>query len=169
MANRQQKVSRALFGLGVLSILGGLGHWWLGVRTFARLPQTTCTVLDKRTDLELLVSSGQRGSGPARATGYREEVLLLVALNVGEKRYTFEEDFVYDWASHAHLGLNKGTSHPCRYDPANPVRATVRTHFNPSSSHNLLALGGFLLAMGVMVPEFAKLAALNSELRHRRF
>ena len=163
---KERRVTLVLCGLGASLILFGLGHWWLGERTFARMAQTRCTVLSKGVDLELLMSS-KRGRQP-QATGYREEVHLVLFHEVGGRRYTFADDFIYDWSNYAHYGFKEGGIYPCRYDPGNPARATVRNGFDATPSQDFLGLGIAALTIAFFVPGFYELAAMVAKARNQR-
>src|SRR5262245_18517750 len=139
MATTQRKTTWAVFGLGGLLIASGLTHEWLGERTFARMRDTTCTVLRKRVDLHLRVDPGGRRRRSARAAGYTEQAQLFLGFAVGGERYTFSEEFLRDWNEYASLGFEEGKAYPCRYDTEDPRRATVRRSFDSTTSEGISA------------------------------
>ena len=104
MAIKQRHAALAVFGLGGVFLMCGIAHWWLGERAFARMRDTTCTVVSRKIETNLLVSPGGRRRRPGGAR-YREEAHLVFAHTLGGQRHSFSEDFVYDWGRYSHCLL----------------------------------------------------------------
>lgn len=160
----QQKAAGFLYAVAVLLIIGGGMHWWLGERQFARMRSTSCTVLVKRVEAKLLVSAGRRETPSVRS---RDQATLVLAHEVDGRRFTFAEDFVYDWAQYAPRGYDEGKSYPCRYDPENPGVGTVRARFDSNDSKTLLALSLVVALVGALMPRIFQLIEQNREMRRR--
>jgi hypothetical protein len=108
---------------------------------------TTCTLLSKKVESKLLVSTKRR----PRAR-YRDEAHLVFAHTLDGQRYTFREDFTDDWAAHAQAGYEEGRTYPCRYDPQDPRHGTVTTSFDSGDDVDTLLLGGVVMVLGAMTP-----------------
>ena len=173
MAITARQVSLAGVGVGVLLVVYGAWQWWDGERTFARRRATTCTVLNKTVDATLLVSSG-RTSGSSRGRGFRpatgrirEEAHLVLSHTVDGRQHRFSEDFVYDWSEYAKVGYQEGKDYPCRYDPKDPGRGTIRRAFDSTGAMDTVALGSALMLIATLIPGIWREVARYYEMRGR--
>ena len=146
-----RQASLAVVGFGALLVVYGAWQWWDGERTFARMRPTTCTVMSRVIDAKLLVSSSRRSVKPPTAR-IREEAHLLLAHTLDGRQHRFSEDFVYDWAEYARAGYEQGKDYPCRYDPRDPGRGTIRSAFESSGPTDIIALGGVVMLLALVAP-----------------
>lgn len=158
MAVTARQVSRIVLGAGALLVVYGAVRWWHGERVFARMRATTCTVLSKKVESKLLVST-KRPITAGRAR-YRDEAHLVFAHTLDGRQYRFTEDFTEDWAPHALAGYEEGRAYPCRYDPQDPGHGTVATVFDSRDDTTTLFLGGILMLLGAMTPHIWRAARL---------
>ena len=158
MAITVRQVSRAVFGVGALLVVYGAWQWWDGTRTFARMRATTCMVMSRRIDETLLLSSRRSSFRPPTAR-IREEAHLVLAHTVDGRQHRFSEDFVRDWAQYARTGYEQGKDYPCRYDPLDPARGTIRSEFDSSGPIDNLAVGGVVMLLAAVAPRFRRKVA----------
>jgi len=144
------KAARIACGAGVLLMMFAGGQWWSGARAFARMRATTCSVVSKRLESTLLVDSRRRSLNPPTAR-LRIEAHLVFAHVLDGRPYTFSEDFVYDWAVYAPRGYEQGNSYPCRYDPQEPARGTIRDEADSGGAVDTLLFGCAAILLGVTV------------------
>jgi hypothetical protein len=159
-----RRVSLTLFGVGALFLAYGAWQWWDGERAFARMRATTCTVVRRTIDANMLVSTpppGRRGFSPGTAR-IREEAHLELAHTVDGRQHRFSEHFVYDWAEYAKTGYAEGKSYPCRYDPQDPDRGTIRSEFDSRGPIDNLALGLVAVLFGALLPAISREVARYS-------
>ena len=116
---------------------------------------TTCTVMSRTIDGTLLVSSRRRSLKPPTAR-IREEAHLVLAHTVDGRQHRFSEDFVYDWAEYAKAGYEQGKDYPCRYDPRDPGRGTIRSAFDPSGAGDTMALGCVVMLLAIVAPRLGR-------------
>jgi Protein of unknown function (DUF3592) len=166
VAMTARTVSRIVLGVGALLVVYGAVRWWHGERVFARMRATTCTVLSKKVESKLLVSTKRPITG-GRAR-YRDEAHLVFAHTLDGRQYTFTEDFTEDWVLYAHAGYEEGRAYPCRYDPQDPGHGTITTAFDPRDDTTTLLLGGVVMLLGAMTPQIWRGAAAGyGEMRGR--
>ena len=142
-----RQASLAAFGVGALLVVYGAWQWWDGERTFARMRETSCTVLSRTIESNLLVM-GKRN----KTLRYRDEAHLALAHTLEGREFTFVEDFVRDWSLFAQTGIEEGKAYPCRYDPLDPRRGTIRRAFDPVEAWETLALGLAAMMVAVAIP-----------------
>lgn len=150
-----RQASRAAFGVGVLLVMYGAWQWWDGAQAFARMRPTTCTVMSRAIDEKMLVSSPRRGFKPPTAR-IREEAHLVLAHTVDGRPHRFSEDFVYDWAQFAKTGYEQGKDYPCRYDPLDPSRGTIRSEFDWTAAGDNLAIGAAVMLLAAVASSFRR-------------
>ena len=127
---------------------------------------TTCTVLSRKVESKLLVSSRRRSTTRA---WYRDEARLVLAHTLDGRQHTFTEDFTQDWGLYEHAGYEEGRAYPCRYDPQDPRHGTVRTSFERGDDALTVILGGLVMFVGVLTPQIWRQAAAGfAEMRGRR-
>jgi hypothetical protein len=160
----ERHLTRIVLAVAASLAVYGAVRWWHGERVFARMRTTTCTVLSKKVESKLLVSSRRRST--ARAW-YRDEAHLVFAHTVDGRRFTFAEDFTQDWGWYAHAGYEEGSAHPCRYDPQDPGHGTVRRGFESSDARQTIVLGGLLAILAAFIPRGWRDTARWYE-KHRR-
>jgi len=140
-----------LLGAGAALATFGLWQWWDGERIFARMRRSTCTVVSRKVDANLLVNSRRRSLQSPTAS-LREEARLVFAHTVEGRQQRFSEEFVYDWAEYSKAGYEEGKSYPCRYDPEDPSRGTIRSAPDSTGAQNYLAFGVAAMVLGAMAP-----------------
>jgi hypothetical protein len=167
MAPTEGKVRRIVFGAAALLAVFAAARWWHGERVFARMRPTTCTLVIKVVESELLVSQGGRRTFPGREKlRYRDEARLVFRHTVEAKKYTFREDFNADERPLAQYV--EGKTYPCRYDPEDPSRATITTAFDREEVDTVLVLAGFLFFLGAMMPQIWRQATAGlAQMRSR--
>jgi hypothetical protein len=137
--------ARVLPVLGVLVAVYGAARWWYDARVFARMRETTCTLVSKQVELELHASGGRR-RGQERAWYEYEGPLVFTHTVAGEEyQYTLHYRSREDPAPR----FEEGKSYPCRYDPVKPTRVTLESSFAPDLEY--FALGAALLALGFVM------------------
>lgn len=156
MTMTMPRLRRIFLGLGAALALFAAARWWHGERSFARMQPTTCTLVIKTIEPQLLVKQYRR-SGRNAKLRYREDGRLLFSHTHRSRKYMFREDFNSD-----ELRLEdyeEGKAYPCRYDPDEPARATITTAFDREEVDTELVLAGFLVFIGVMMPQIWRQAA----------
>lgn len=146
-----RSVSLVLLGAGAVLAAAGLWQWWDGERIFARMRRTTCTVVSRKVEATLLVKSRRRSVTPPTAS-IREEARLEFAHTLEGRQRRFSEEFEYDWAEYAKAGYEEGKSYPCRYDPEDPARGTIRNAFDPTDAQDNLAFALVAMLLGAVAP-----------------
>ena len=154
MALSERQARRIALGAGALLAVFAAARWWHGERVFARMQPTTCTLVVKSVESQLLVDQGPRGR--RALTGreklrYRDEARLVFRHTVDGRKYTFREDFNSDTLPLA--DYEEGKTYPCRYDPHEPGHATITTAFDREEVDTVLVVAGFLFFVGAMMPQ----------------
>jgi len=137
---------RVAFALAVIIAVYGAARWWYDARVFARMRETTCTLVIKQVDLKLRTyGTGGRSSRPRVRYDYDAQLVFTHTL-AGEKyRYTAHLTGRDDPAAR----FQEGQGYPCRYDPVKPSRVTLESSFQPDLDS--FWVSGALLALGVVL------------------